>query len=118
MSRCAAQPRRTRCERLFLHATHAPSSRPRASLDAGLAAQSGSLDDSFGGTGFVVTSANPYGPFHAVAVQSDGKVVASGRDRVNGRQDRRRRAPDGKIVVAGQAGTSTATLPIVARWLQ
>lgn len=38
----------------------------------------GSLDDSFGNGGIVITSVSDFGRLHAVAIQSDGKIVAAG----------------------------------------
>ena len=38
----------------------------------------GSLDDSFGNGGIVITSVDSFARLHAVAIQSDGKIVAAG----------------------------------------
>src|SRR6185436_16254844 len=38
----------------------------------------GSLDDSFGNGGIVTTSIGSFARLHAVAIQSDGKIVAAG----------------------------------------
>ena len=40
----------------------------------------GSVDTSFGGTGYVLTDFAAYEQLHAVALQSDGKIVAAGTD--------------------------------------